>query len=158
MRKFTSALCTAVAMSFAMLSYSPATAAPVLVPNGNAKSGVIQVQTRMQIEEMQQPGYDRRLRRDRRVYEGNDFYQRNGYYYYRGHRGYRQPRPGYRQYNGFWFPAAAFIAGAIIGNAVTGGGSAHVRWCQNRYRSYRAYDNSFQPYNGPRRQCYSPYS
>jgi hypothetical protein len=36
--------------------------------------------------------------------------------------------------------------------------SAHVQWCYNRYRSYRAYDNSFQPYNGPRQQCYSPYS
>jgi hypothetical protein len=39
-----------------------------------------------------------------------------------------------------------------------GGGSAHVRWCYNRYRSYRAWDNTYQPYNGPRRQCYSPYS
>jgi len=39
-----------------------------------------------------------------------------------------------------------------------GGGSAHVRWCYNRYRSYRASDNTFQPYDGPRRQCYSPYS
>ena len=154
MRRFTSPLCTAVALSLALLSYSPATAAPVLVPNGNTNSGVIQVQTRMQIEEMQQPGHNRRLRRDRRVY---DFYQRDGNYYYRGHRGYRHRRPGYRQYNGFWFPAGAFIVGAIIGNAVTGG-SAHVRWCHNRYRSYRAYDNTFQPYNGPRRQCHSPYS
>lgn len=38
------------------------------------------------------------------------------------------------------------------------GGSAHVRWCYERYRSYRAWDNSWQPYHGPRRQCYSPYS
>ncbi len=37
------------------------------------------------------------------------------------------------------------------------GGSAHVRWCYNRYRSYRAWDNTFQPYHGPRRQCRSPY-
>lgn len=34
---------------------------------------------------------------------------------------------------------------------------AHYRWCQARYRSYRAWDNTFQPYNGPRRQCISPY-
>lgn len=40
----------------------------------------------------------------------------------------------------------------------TYGGNAHVDWCYNRYRSYRAYDNSFQPYHGPRRQCWSPYS
>ena len=35
--------------------------------------------------------------------------------------------------------------------------SRHVRWCYNRYRSYRAWDNTFQPYHGPRRQCRSPY-
>ena len=34
---------------------------------------------------------------------------------------------------------------------------AHVRWCHSRYRSYRAWDNSWQPNNGPRRQCRSPY-
>ncbi|UVK52197.1 BA14K family protein [Mesorhizobium sp. AR02] len=36
--------------------------------------------------------------------------------------------------------------------------NAHVQWCYNRYRSYRAWDNTFQPYNGPRQQCWSPYS
>ena len=35
---------------------------------------------------------------------------------------------------------------------------AHVNWCYNRYRSYRAWDNTFQPYHGPRQQCWSPYS
>ncbi len=35
---------------------------------------------------------------------------------------------------------------------------AHVNWCENRYRSYRAWDNTFQPYSGPRQQCWSPYS
>lgn len=39
-----------------------------------------------------------------------------------------------------------------------GYGDAHVRWCYNRYRSYRAWDNTFQPYGGPRQSCYSPYS
>ena len=34
----------------------------------------------------------------------------------------------------------------------------HVDWCYDRYRSYRESDNTYQPYNGPRRQCYSPYS
>jgi hypothetical protein len=37
------------------------------------------------------------------------------------------------------------------------GGNAHARWCFARYRSYRAYDNTFQPYYGPRRACVSPY-
>lgn len=35
---------------------------------------------------------------------------------------------------------------------------AHYNWCSARYNSYRARDNSWQPYNGPRRQCQSPYS
>lgn len=33
----------------------------------------------------------------------------------------------------------------------------HVNWCHNRWRSYRVSDNSYQPYNGPRRVCASPY-
>jgi len=58
-------------------------------------------------------------------------------------------------------------AGAIIGGAVSQPrpvyraprmSNAHVQWCYNRYKSYRSSDNTFQPYNGPRRQCYSPYS
>jgi len=87
-------------------------------------------------------------------------YKRRGHGYHNGYRGYRHKRPGYRQQNGFWFPLAAFGLGAIIGGSVAGNnyGNAHVQWCYNRYRSYRAYDNTFQPYNGPRRACYSPYS
>jgi hypothetical protein len=95
----------------------------------------------------------------RRGYDG--YYRRGGYSYYRGHRGYRYYRPGYREYNGFWFPLAAFTAGAIIGGAIARPpvryGGSHVEWCYNRYRSYRAYDNTYQPYGGPRRQCISPY-
>lgn len=176
MRKFTQALCAAtVAMSFAVASFVPATAAPIVVPNVATTNGVIDVQTRMIIEEMQQPGYrqlrreyrdDRRdYRQDRRDVRRSGFYREGGGYYYNGHRGYRSPRPGYRNHNGFWFPAGAFIAGAIIGGALNnpapvyrGTGNAHVQWCHNRWRSYRAYDNTYQPYNGPRQQCYSPYS
>ena len=33
----------------------------------------------------------------------------------------------------------------------------HYRWCDAKYRSYRARDNSFQPYHGGRKQCVSPY-
>ncbi|HEV7433966.1 MAG TPA: BA14K family protein [Pseudorhizobium sp.] len=76
-----------------------------------------------------------------------------------GHRHYRRHRNS---------NAGAIIgglaAGAIIGGALSaqqprysGGGNAHVRWCYDRYRSYRASDNTFQPYNGPRRSCRSPY-
>ena len=93
------------------------------------------------------------------------FYRHNGRGYYNGHRGYRHRRHGYRYHNGFWFPPAAFALGAIIGGAVTNDNRvrsgrmnpSHIRWCHDRYRSYREYDNSWQPYNGPRRQCRSPY-
>lgn len=88
------------------------------------------------------------------------FYNHGGYGWYNGHRGYRHWRHGYRQYNGWWFPATAFLGAAIIGNAIANaprGGSAHVQWCYDHYRSYRASDNTYQPYSGPRRQCVSPY-
>ncbi len=35
---------------------------------------------------------------------------------------------------------------------------AHVAWCSERFRSYRAEDNSYTPYSGGRRACASPYS
>ncbi|MBR7651812.1 BA14K family protein [Brucella oryzae] len=90
--------------------------------------------------------------------------------YWNGYRGDRYYRHGYRRHNdGWWYPLAAFGAGAIIGGAIAappppvyrapayGYSNSHVQWCYNRYRSYRASDNTFQPYNGPRQQCYSPY-
>jgi Ni/Co efflux regulator RcnB len=90
---------------------------------------------------------------------------RRGHSYYNGHRGYRDYRRGYRRHNNAWYPAAAFLGGAIIGGAIANSqsaprvrsGSSHVQWCYDRYRSYRASDNTFQPNNGPRRQCNSPY-
>jgi hypothetical protein len=88
---------------------------------------------------------------------------RGNNFYWHGHRGYRNFRPGYRYYNGWWFPSAAFLGGAIVGGALAApnsyymGGNSHAQWCYNRYRSYRASDNTFQPYNGPRQQCVSPH-
>lgn len=52
---------------------------------------------------------------------------------------------------GYYAPPRRYYRAPVAGNA-------HVRWCYNRYRSYRAWDNTFQPYNGPRQQCFSPYS
>ncbi|WP_309086059.1 BA14K family protein [Chelativorans sp.] len=45
----------------------------------------------------------------------------------------------------------------VVPRPAYGLSQAHVNWCYARYRSYRPYDNSFQPYNGPRRACISPY-
>ncbi|WP_368912066.1 BA14K family protein [Taklimakanibacter deserti] len=39
----------------------------------------------------------------------------------------------------------------------SGGGSAHVRWCYNHYRTYSARSNTFIGYDGYRHRCRSPY-
>lgn len=58
------------------------------------------------------------------------------------------------------------IAGAAIANAAqpkevyvqpSGYGNAHLNWCHAKYKSYRDWDNSYQPYHGPRKACVSPY-
>ncbi len=74
-------------------------------------------------------------------------------------------RPGYRFYRGYWFPPAAFAAGVIVGRTLAHPvpparrlTAAHIEWCFDHYRSYRAYDNTYQPYDGPREQCWSPYN
>jgi len=91
--------------------------------------------------------------------------------WHNGHRGYRHERHGYRRHSdGWWYPLAAFGAGAIIGGAIANDGYSrpraryegsinprHIDWCYARYRSYREYDNSYQPNYGPRRECLSPY-
>lgn len=106
--------------------------------------------------------------------------------YYGGYRGYRDYRPRHRYHDGYWYPLAAFGAGALIGGALAAPtyepapryyeappryyappprryaapadiNPQHQEWCFARYRSYDVYSNTFQPNYGPRRQCYSPY-
>jgi len=168
MKKLFSALCaSALAASIAVGGALPASAAPI-APQAPvaAKSDVTQVQGNEVWKKRNWQGNQRRngnWNNNGKWNNGN--WNNNGpkYGWYKGHRGYPYKRPGYRYYNGFWFPAGAFIAGAVIGGAIANNnnnnyGNSHVQWCYDRYRSYRAYDNTFQPYNGPRQQCYSPYS
>lgn len=83
--------------------------------------------------------------------------------HFQGYRGWRYKRPGYRRHhNGWWYPRAAFGPRVIIRKkrhhrAVRGLPRQHFIWCDRRYRSYRAWDDTFQPYRGPRRHCNSPY-
>ncbi|CAN7327041.1 BA14K family protein [Neorhizobium sp. LjRoot104] len=52
--------------------------------------------------------------------------------------------------------AAGYAPSRAI-DADTAAGS-HQEWCFDRYRSYQAEDNSYQPFaGGPRRQCQSPF-
>lgn len=89
--------------------------------------------------------------------------------YYRGDRRWRGDRRYWRgrdRGDAFAAGAAGLVTGAIIGGVIANqnqprrvirSGGGHVDWCYSRYRSYRASDNTYQPYNGPRRQCNSPY-
>ncbi len=169
MFNLTKTLCAALALTFAAGTAVPLNAAPLVAPTGGSDRAIVNVQDpggtlrRDRREQRFEARQDRRERRFERRQDRREarFERRGNYGYYNGRRGYRERRPGYRYYQGFWFPPAAFIAGAVIGNAInnaSGSRSAHVQWCYDRYRSYRASDNTFQPYNGPRQQCYSPYS
>ncbi|RWM19496.1 MAG: BA14K family protein [Mesorhizobium sp.] len=163
-------LATALSASFAVAQIVPVNAQPIYVPLGqNVSSDVQTVEHRRWRRGFDRDFSRRDFRRDfsRRDFDRRDFrrFARNDddFRYWRGYRGYRYYRPGYRRYNDFWFPLAAFATGALITSAIVNQprriyrGDAHVEWCYSRYRSYRAYDNTYQPYYGPRRQCISPY-
>lgn len=150
MRNILSGLCAStLALTFGLASIAPAAATPLFAP----KVG----QTSVDIQNVQFNPVWRRNGAANRMDQRQGFDRRGDRSYYNGHRGYNEPRRGYRQYNGMWFPAAAFIAGAVIGGAINNqpatSGNAHIEWCSDRYRSYRASDNTFQPNSGPRRQC-----
>ena len=59
--------------------------------------------------------YNNQYNNDHRRFE-----MRGHYAYNNGQRGDRHRHPGWRQYNGYWFPPAAFI-GAVVGGAILGG-------------------------------------
>lgn len=145
-RILTGVCASAMALSFAAADIVAANAAPIVRLDAGPSAG-------LPTEHVEWRGRAR-------------WEHRRGHVYWNGHRGYRHHRHGYREHNGYWFPLAAFATGALITGAIANsqptyrvyrGGSAHVQWCYDRYRSYRASDNTFQPYHGPRQQCYSPY-
>jgi hypothetical protein len=87
---------------------------------------------------------------------------------HQGYRAYRHRlhRPGYVYHNGLWISPRSMRSGVIVDrpiprrhvvNYAGGINPRHYSWCAERYRSYHWRSNSFQPYHGPRQQCYSPY-
>lgn len=144
---------TALALSaiFAVSSVASVEAMPVPQQHVKASSDIENVKM---IRRNHNVRSNKKISRNHATWRGHQ--ARNGYRTWRGHRGFRSYHPGYRRYNGFWFPPAAFAAGVVIGATVHRGGNAHIRWCSNHYVSYRASDNTFQPNNGPRRACVSP--
>jgi hypothetical protein len=136
-----------VAIASAITSTLPASAIPLSLPAPHAAQFHIEVQP-VQYRERHWHGH-----------------RRHGWY--GGHRGYRHHRHGYRRHSdGWWYPLAAFGAGAVIGGAIAnsnhppvrdGISPSHYDWCASRYRTYRAYDNTYVPYAGARALCRSPY-
>ena len=86
----------------------------------------------------------------------------------RGHRwdrrDYRSDRRDYRDRDRRHHSNAGAIIGGLAAGAVIGGiiasqqgnrtvSGSHEQYCASKYRSYRAYDNTYQPLSGPRQQC-----
>ncbi len=154
-------LIAALAAFTALSGILPVSAAPLTAtpPQMILKNDVMSAQYREDRRER------REWERDRRP-EFRHPPPRRGWH--NGHQGYRDQRRGYRRHSdGWWYPLAAFGAGAIIGGAINsqpayrepgaGINPRHVDWCSARYRSYRAYDNTYAPQVGVRAQCVSPY-
>ncbi|WP_332059983.1 BA14K family protein [Bartonella sp. CB74] len=92
-----------------------------------------------------------------------------------GFKGYRHYRRGYRRYSDdWWYPEVAFVtsphsdakhvsrkAAAISKKRIFSEErkpwmlKQHIKSCMARYRSYNKNDNSYQPFHGPRKQCFS---
>ncbi|MER8432221.1 BA14K family protein [Mesorhizobium caraganae] len=156
----TGLLATTLSVSFAAAAILPADAAQMFVPQATTTSSDI-----VKVGESHPKRYEQ-WRLGKRHFNGNRNFARNNDSgaYWNGHRGYRDYHRGYRRHGDYWFPLAAFAAGALITGAIVNGennrvyeGNAHVQWCYDHYRSYRASDNTFQPNYGGRQQCNSLY-
>ncbi|WP_425394257.1 BA14K family protein [Ahrensia marina] len=153
MSRFLTAAAISIAASFGFST--AASAAPIAIaPIASPADGLVQ-----------KVGWEHR----------RGFYRHRGHAFYNGHRGYRHHRRGYRRHNGYYFPRDAFSVTIHIGPRryieprrvirraparprIVNVGTLHVKWCYSKYRSYRASDNTFQPYHGPRKRCRSPYA
>lgn len=112
------------------------------------------------------------FRRQQHPRRGANRHARQRHRYHNPPRPTRPHRPSQSQSRGPDLGSA--IVGAIIGGVIVNQfhqpraqqprmqhgsflSQNHLNWCHNRWRSYRLSDNSYQPYNGPRRICVSPY-
>jgi hypothetical protein len=135
----------------ALTSFAPAQAFPVAaVKAQTAQSDIVQV------------GDHRGRKIIRRNHQGNNWDRNRHSRWDRNRRDDRRGyyRDDYRRHrnNNAGAIIGGLAAGAIIGGAIASqprysNGNSHTQSCYARYRSYRAYDNTYQPNYGPRRQC-----
>lgn len=95
--------------------------------------------------------YHSRDRHWRRHWRHHHHRPRAGFFFEFGTGRFRYGPPPY------YAPPRIVVPRHVVPRRAYGLPAAHVRWCYARYRSYRAADNTFQPYHGPRRACRSPY-
>lgn len=91
-----------------------------------------------------------------------------------GFKGYRHHRSGYKKHtDGWWYPEAAFQPGVHVDSSNTIQKKTtqkqkkeedkpwfmkmHIDYCAAKYKSYTSSDNTYQPYEGGRKQCLSRY-
>ncbi|WP_133116132.1 BA14K family protein [Mesorhizobium wenxiniae] len=67
--------------------------------------------------------------------------------WYRGYRGYRHYRPGYHRHNDFWFPAGAFVAGALLGSVIANNNGYHGGYYRSGFYGDPYYGGPY--YGGP---------
>lgn len=165
--KFLSTLsAAALTAAMAVTSFAPAQAAPIQIPVAPAaSSNVINVGSGdyggRRTGTVWQPRYYRDGHRWGNHRHGwhRDGWRRGGHY-----------RDGYyRDRNLGGALVGGLITGAIVGGVLNNsgpvyrervyrGGDAHTAWCYDRYRTYRASDNTYVPRVGQRAYCNSPYN
>lgn len=158
LRRFTSGGMKGMLVNFSRRPYPPCAVAALMCMTSTVSAAPIRPSfSSPAISSVEQVRY-----RDQcRYWKNGHRAEENRQGWYHGYRGHRDHRRGYRRHSdGFWYPPAALGAGAIIGGALAphaSMSSRHVRWCTDRYKTYRASDNTYALRMVVRAICRSPY-
>jgi len=140
--------------SFGQTQSASATTLPITLDNNASQS----IDTALPVTDVQyrQNRAQRRHNRAQRRYDRRRTYRRNRH----GPRYNRRRGRNQHYYNGFWY-AVPFWLGATTYYQdpyyAPRRGNRHVRWCQDRYRSYRIRTDTYRGFDGYDHRCRSPY-
>lgn len=157
MMKFLTTIAGSALLAAGLAFGAVGTASAVTIAPG-AVSGAAPATTAPAAEQVQYKSDGRWQRGDRRWDRGDRRWDRGDRRWNRHDDRRWRPQARTGIYFHFGVPGPRYIAPKPRRHHRAGLSGAHIRWCENRYRSYRAWDNTYQPYNGARRQCWSPYS